>query len=330
MVNTNGFVFSSSDFLENEYSEVKSFVTKEELLIGGGCLRVDRSAQSAEEAEVEFNRHAAGFLDGEHPMGLDGGFEFSPLKISKSLVPDTVMVRDYGTIWNEARFLEARQPIHVGRVSKEFSRVSAGISCHSMVVKMPGTPFRVPAELRQFLPAINMCAAFEAAVNPIFDESFAYLGIDQSYVIAGKRQRSAEKHTDGIQGPRIQPKIPIEHTYLCVDRDPTRIYTHPFNLAGAKADSHYLTPIFEKEADEDRSIQMEPYVISLLDAYTVHCAVPASKSGIRTLMKLSFSTRLFDRRGNSHNYLFDYQWETHSRPVPTNLIGYVPRDCRGL
>jgi hypothetical protein len=236
------------------------------------------------------------------------------------------MIVDYGTIWDEQKFLVPRAPIDIGTVGGEFSKSTPGISCHSMPIKMPGTGFRVPIELEQFLPAIKMCAAFEATVNSnMMQDCFAYIGIDQSYVEAGKRQRSAEKHTDGIQGPRIQPKIPIEHTYLCVDRDPPKVYVQSFDLGEAKADTHFLTPIFEKQAKESSALRMKPYVISLLDAYTVHQAVLATESGLRTLMKLSFSTRTFDRTGNSHNYLFDYNWEMHSRPVPTNLIGYQPR-----
>ncbi|HMO02466.1 MAG TPA: hypothetical protein PKD37_04415 [Oligoflexia bacterium] len=259
-------------------------------------------------------------------MGQRGGYSFVPALLPRHLIPNNQMVADYCTIWDESKFLVPREPIEIGTVGKDFSAVTSGISCHSMPIKMPGTDFRIPLELEQFLPAIEMCANFEGAVDPqMMEKSFAYLGIDQSYVEVGKRQRSAEKHTDGIQGPRIQPKIEIEHTYLCVDRDPPKVYVQEFFLGNAKADTHFLTPYFEKQADESKALQLRPYVISLLDAYTVHGSVVAEESGIRTLMKLSFSTRLFDRKGNSHNLLFDYNWEMHPRPIPTNLIGYEPR-----
>ncbi len=286
--------------------------------------RTERLLQTAEEAQTELCRHAAGYLEGHHSLGENGGFSLVPEKLPKELIPSSVMIDDYGSIWNEERFMVPRAPLEIGVLEHEFSKVTPGISCHSMPIKFPGTEIRVPKELEQFLPAIKLAAEFEATVNPHYEQCYAYIGVDQSMMKVGAPQRSTEIHTDGIQGPRIQPKIPIEHTYLCIDRDPTKVYVQPFNLRGATADTHLLTPIFEAQAKEDSVVLVRPYVLTLLDAYTVHQAVPAEESGIRTLIKISFSKRIFDRRGNTRNELFDYNWETHARPIPSSLIRGAP------
>lgn len=50
----------------------------------------------------------------------------------------------------------------------------------------------------------------------------------------------------------------------------------------------------------------------------------------RTFIKIVFSPDLFNRVGNDHNYLFDYNWPLYQRSVERNnssiLDGYVTND----
>ena len=43
------------------------------------------------------------------------------------------------------------------------------------------------------------------------------------------------------------------------------------------------------------------------------------KPCFRTFFKLSFSKDKYDLKGNSHNYLFDYNWEMRERKENRNI-----------
>lgn len=272
--------------------------------------------------QTQETRHATGRIPVKGPanLGTPGGLVMAPANLTTPL-PVSPIIDDMDTIWDQRKFSNAREPIQVQTLALRalFSRPGSP-SCTDMPVKFPGSDYRLPRELAQFGEALQACMDFEHAANPrAFEKYYAYLTIDQRFVPQGKAQRGIGLHSDSVQGPRIQQKTEIEHTYLCVDRDPTLCFAQAFNLEGYDVNRHWLNAVFEKQARPDRAVSLPLYTVNLLDAYTVHTAIPASADGMRTLFRLIFSVRQFDRIGNTHNDLFDYQWNMQPRPLPQNL-----------
>ncbi len=52
-----------------------------------------------------------------------------------------------------------------------------------------------------------------------------------------------------------------------------------------------------------------------MNAYSVHRGVDATVDTFRTWLRLSYEVREFDRLGNAHNPLFDYNWKMVERDI---------------
>jgi len=61
-----------------------------------------------------------------------------------------------------------------------------------------------------------------------------------------------------------------------------------------------------------------------MDCYSVHRGDVAPERVYRTWIRLSFEVRIFDRLGNAHNPLFNYDWEMVPRDI--EALGLVPFD----
>ena len=67
-------------------------------------------------------------------------------------------------------------------------------------------------------------------------------------------------------------------------------------------------------ASEENAMLTKPFVIYLMNAYSVHTAEASNEDVIRTFFRLEFSELVYDRVGNSKNPFFSYNW--------------IERDCR--
>ena len=67
----------------------------------------------------------------------------------------------------------------------------------------------------------------------------------------------------------------------------------------------------------------QPYEIVLMNAYCAHRGSPAPEEKYRTWIRLSFEVREFNRLGNAHNPMFDYNWEMKPRDIEAlGLVAY--------
>ena len=71
------------------------------------------------------------------------------------------------------------------------------------------------------------------------------------------------------------------------------------------------------DTNESYRVQPRPAEITLMDCYSVHRGVESAIAQPRTWLRLSFEERrrIFDRLGNAHNPLFDYEWEMVERDI---------------
>ncbi len=239
-----------------------------------------------------------------------------------SVSNDEPVVRDINSTWDIGKHAEARRPVSLGAVGEDireaFVRPLPVWTQHvlDMPIKFPGTDVRVPGVLASVVPAIQRVLDVEKALNPRYDEYYAYLSVHQATLVRGERMRENPYHVDGFQGPRWETKHPVNHSYLLSDALPTVFYPIGFPL-------DHIDPCFDDVyAEFAQRIERGPgaptwraedFELVLMDAYCVHRGDLADRPMTRTWLRISWETRVFDRLGNTHNPLFAYDWEMVAR-----------------
>ncbi len=244
------------------------------------------------------------------------------------------IVKDIGTTFDRARFLEPARPVSLGTLSKEeLARFTSwdDIRVLDMPIKFPDNDeVRLPKTLAQFGEVIQRIIDVEHAVNPEHRDYFAYLTVDQRIVRQETLQREAPCHVDGFQGARWNPKVRTNHTYTVSDVLPTAYYLQPFDLSALDEAVHdFFWEMNAQVADTQEAHRFQPgeAEITMMDCYCVHRGVESKVEQPRTWLRLSFEerTRVFDRLGNTHNPLFDYDWEMVPRDIEQlGLVAFRP------
>jgi hypothetical protein len=237
---------------------------------------------------------------------------------------DSPVLRCLNTTWNLEEFSRPRRPVSLGILDglETFARPGAE-RVLDMPIKMPDcAEYRIPRALAQFEHAIQRIIDVEHAINPQHAEYHAYLTIDQRWVEPGTLHREAPCHVDGFQGARWKPKCLTNHTYTVSDVLPTAYYVQPFDFSRLDERVHdFFWEMNAQVADTDEAFRWQPQAaeITLMDCYCVHRGVENEGSArvFRTWLRLSFEERrrVFDRLGNAHNPLFDYDWKMVDRDI---------------
>ena len=236
--------------------------------------------------------------------------------IGNHFIIDTV-----SSTFDKKNFSVAHTPIVIGEVHDEekFSDIR-DLRVLDCPIKFPGIKeYRIPKPLNQFDEVIAKIASYEHAINPNIDQFYAYLTVDQGRVEADECQRTPGCHVDGFQGARINPKRLINRSYIVYDRVPPVFYVQEFETEHLDEAKHDFFLSFDEQAKEDCAIRFDPYSIILSNAYSVHRSDSVSYPIYRTFFRLSYDTVVFDRFGNTHNDMFDYDWNMITRNTRDRL-----------
>jgi hypothetical protein len=228
-------------------------------------------------------------------------------------------------------FAIPRRPLSLGVLSPDEQTlfVERGIAPRvlDLPIKFPGSAFCVPREFAQFIPVIQKVADHELALNPLaYDEYYCYMTTEEGWVEAGELQREAPCHVDGFQGARWEPKVRGNHTYTVSDVLPTVYYPQPFETSHLDPAKHDFFWDFNRQVAATNSAHAwrpKEFELTLMDCYSVHRGDAARKRVHRTWLRLSFEVRIFDRLGNAHNPLFNYDWDMVPRDIEAlGLVAY--------
>jgi hypothetical protein len=266
------------------------------------------------------------------PEHTKEGFEIiADRNKNKATIPeDSPIIQDLNSIWDTNKFLTPRTPVSVGFLTPEqlalFGQPGVARTL-DMPIKFPGSNFRIPNSLKQFKEVIELVANYEAAINTdCFDEYYCYMTVDQGLVKPDTLQREAPCHVDGFQGARWNPKVRLNHTYTVGDSVPTTYYVQPFDLGHLDEAKHnFFWEMNNIVAKTKSAHAWKPSngEVTLMDAYCVHRGSEATELTFRTWIRLSFEVRKFDRLGNAHNPMFQYDWEMIKRDIESlNLVAY--------
>jgi hypothetical protein len=268
-----------------------------------------------------------------------------------SVVPSDYFIKQ---TWSLDHFKKPNLPTIIGHVDHKISLIKDNLRLRNekylwlmdLPLKMPCSQIKIPIELSQFTDFFKISIEFERLINPDFDKSYAYLCVDQRPVLPNNYQRRPGWHVDSLVTKYTNFKsnnFPIMDTiYLTYDCLATEFNKSVFEFP--------QNPIFDKDSDEEVSrhfdntaemkniIEYPKYTVLKMDSRCVHRVQinNTSKTIDRTFVKLIFSTEMFNRFGNDHNYLFDYNWSLYPRNIGPNTSTvfdkqYLPSvDLQGL
>ena len=227
-------------------------------------------------------------------------------------------------VFDHAQFENARCPVSLGVLTDtELAKFKTPGATRvlDVPIKFPDCDqYRLPRALAQFAGVIQRIIDVEHRINPDHAEYFAYLTIDQRVVRAQSLHREAPCHVDGFQGARWHPRARTNHSYTVSDVLPTAYYVQPFDVRLLDETKHDFFWEFNYQVAQSKERfrwQPQPAELTLMDCYCVHRGVEADQDTPRTWLRLSFEERrrVFDRLGNAHNPLFDYDWPMVERDI---------------
>jgi len=199
-------------------------------------------------------------------------------------------------------------------------------------IKMPGINWKIPTELEQFSEFITKAVQYEKLINPNIENYYAYLSVDQRPVKPNESQRRPGWHADSFitkntRSDIDKKQIDIDSIYLAYDCTPTEFCEGPFTFNN-NFDHHNNIDVlnhFEQTAKGKNITTYDPFTILKMGPECVH-RVGFNMSNVicqRTFIKLVFSLEIFNRVGNNHNYLIDYNWPLVQRTKERNNSNIV-------
>lgn len=166
-------------------------------------------------------------------------------------------------------------------------------------IKMPFTDFRIPERLRIFKPLIDAIRANET--------DYIYLTAKHLFVTPENMGNRHGWHSDGFGTDDVN--------YIWTDKFPTEFCVQDFNLS---TDCELSMMQMEFQADKKNIQVYKPKTLLRLDQFQIHRVPLIKESGLRTFVKISISEQKYNLVGNSHNFLFDYDWEMKERECSRN------------
>lgn len=141
-----------------------------------------------------------------------------------------------------------------------------------------------------------------------FIEAYVYLTAKHMYQAPGCSFNRPGYHSDGYKTPDLN--------YIVSDVHPTVFNTSEFVLS---EDENQSMVDMQKQADARNNHTFLNNTLLRLNQYNIHKVNDFPYIGMRTFVKVSFSKDRYDLKGNSHNYLLDYEWEMRERAATRNV-----------
>ena len=171
------------------------------------------------------------------------------------------------------------------------------------------SPWRIPPRLRFCLPLIDPIKA-DLRDLEVKDERIVYLTAKTLHVAPGAPGNRPGWHADGYGSGG-------DLNYIWFDMNPTQFCTQGFEDI-PETDAGMLAEI-ANQVQNSKVWDGECRHLYRLDESVIHRVNPEPSTGVRTFIKISVSRHRYNLKGNSHNYLFDYDWEMHDRAPNRNL-----------
>lgn len=240
--------------------------------------------------------------------------------LSAQASPDLETIRDaVGRPWNSDQYLIPVPPLVIATI--EGLDTTELLDVLDMAIKVPESKISLPKSVQSLTEFVLFCNGVHEDLVGDSAGYYAYLTINQGTVIAGNSQRNAGIHFDGMQGSRYPKKLLPCHQFLASTALPTRWHIQPFSTVGLDDDKDNWFKAFDDQAlrTSENMWEPEPGEIVLSTAYAAHEAVRADEDTGRTFVRLEFTQKIFDRKGNTVTPL-SADWDWQPRMIPKHLV----------
>lgn len=236
------------------------------------------------------------------------GVTLTPASLDTNPIP---RLQEDENVFHFTGYKEGRAPeplpfIDTSALSKRYPR------CLDMPIRLAGQDvYKLPNEWVDLQPLLEQIIATEHQHNPNWEDYNTYITVDCKDVAPEEQQRHGGLHVDGFQGSRIEKKTKITRNYVMTTNGGTRFYPQSFIVADESKFNVF----------QGFDLQAEDYIIAgenlvyFMDAYTVHESGIADRHGLRTFLRVTYDLKIFDRAGNTHNSMLDYNWDMVARNV---------------
>lgn len=165
--------------------------------------------------------------------------------------------------------------------------------------------WNVPKRLLVFLPLIN--AVRKNLSVDYLTGKYVYITAKHLFVTPENMGNRPGWHSDGFGTEDLN--------YIWMDKYPTEFCVQDFDLS---TDCDISMQQMHEHAKPENIKTYGENVLLKLDQYQIHRVPITKEAGMRTFVKISVSKEQYNLKGNSHNYLFHYNWKMHDRAEARN------------
>lgn len=228
-------------------------------------------------------------------------------------------ILDYVDKYDVKMFETPFKPTVVGKAIP----LAIGVDILDMPIKFPGSnEYRIPKQAKKLVETIKQIAELEHSYNERINEYYAYLTTELAFVQTGETQRREGFHVDGYQGARTTKDSLINRSYTYTSSDTTQFSLKGVDISSIDDSRYNIFKYMDSKLEGEKSCLWwpEPYEIVFMNVYNIHRSPEVRFPHLRFFFRLSYDVRKFDRKGNTHNPMFDYKWKMVERNTQNLLM----------
>jgi hypothetical protein len=200
-------------------------------------------------------------------------------------------------------------PVDRGYVALEPTEMMFWLYCP---IKLPRSEIVMPPNLRQFSPIVERVKDHSLL---IWHERYVYLTAKTLWVTPDNPGNRPGWHSDGFMTDDLN--------FVWSDRDGTLFWEPPFRITFTQDHKQSMREMAEIAEPGPHRVYPDKHLLQL-DETVIHRVPDIAAPGMRSFVKVSISRHPYQLKGNSINYLLDYQWEEverqPSRNCPTGIL----------
>ena len=227
-------------------------------------------------------------------------------------------------------------PVSVGFVQD--TKTFMGLFDNATIIQPQDMPIAFPTEIPQDY-CFRLPECYKGAVEVIQQVAnvwwslstkphtyYCYLSASRDCIEPFMYQRRPGIHSDGFQSARFTAgnmvHQPCEFIFTVCNTLPTLFYLDSYDTSRLNpAKDNFFEYIASGTNGPAYDVQ-QPFEIYFMDGYCLHsskCQSSSAENIDRIFMRLVFSTKVYDRLGNTINPHFDYKWEFMRREAQLDL-----------
>lgn len=176
-------------------------------------------------------------------------------------------------------------------------------------IRIPNQGVKLPNRLVKYLSMSWAVMLKSRELITDFSDCYVYLTAKTGWVEPGCAGNRMGWHADGFGSNG-------DLNFIWYDMNPTEFAVQEF--VNVPKDDFGTLAAFDEQVREDCIVTYPTHTLMMLDESIVHRVNPDPQQGFRTFLKWSVSKHQYNLKGNSHNYLFDYEWEMFDREIYRN------------